>query len=190
MSMKDKDFEQQDLRVLPCLSAMEEEELNIIGQKAVLKTVAKNEVLFTESEPARFFFILKAGSVKLFKTSREGRELIIKTMKPGDYFCCAAIFTDGKSLVSAMAIEDSTLIAIPADFFEDMLCSSLNATGFKILSGLCTKIRHLSGLVEDLTFKDVEQRIILTLLRLAEGKSPEENIVTLAVTHQDIAPER
>jgi CRP/FNR family transcriptional regulator len=76
---------------------------------------------------------------------------------------------------------------VPADSFKKMLNSNVNPIGLKIISGLCMKIKYLSKLVEDLTFKDVEQRIILTLLRIAEEKASEESIVALTVTHQDIA---
>ncbi len=176
-----------DLRRLPCLSGLKEEDLASIGEMAVLKTVSRNEVLFEESEPMRSFFIVRNGAVKLYKTSSEGRELIVKIIGRGDYFCCAPIYAGGSYFVSAKAVEDTSLIVIPADQFKEMLCSGLNEIGLRILSGLCSRIRYLSNLVEDLTFKDVEQRATTALLRLAEEKAPEDTIVSLKITHQDIA---
>lgn len=176
-----------NLRVLPCLSALGDEDLALIGGKAFAKKFAKNEVIFSESDTMKFFFVIRSGAIKLFKTSKEGREIVVKIMGPGEFSCCAPLYEGGRLFMNAVAIEDSVVVMIPADNFKEMLNSSISPMGLRIIAGLCNRIKYLSNLVEDLTFKDVEQRIILTLLRLAEGKSPEENIVTLAVTHQDIA---
>lgn len=177
----------RNLRILPCLSGLRDEDLTIIEQVARLKRFAKNEVVFEESDYAKFFFIVISGSIKLYKSSDEGRELVIRVMGHGDYFCCAPIYVTGSYSVSAVAIEDSTLIEIPAVDFKKMLTSSVGEMGMKIISGLCARIRYLSELVEDLTFRDVEQRVMLTLLRLMEDRPFKEDIVTLTVTHQDIA---
>lgn len=177
----------ESLHALPCLSGLAGEELAVIGQMSSLLKVARNETLFEETDRVRFFFIMKNGSVKLYKTSQEGKELIVKIMAPGDYLCCAPLFAGGKYFMSAVALEDSTLVAIPADAFKGMLSDSLGDMGLKIIAGLCGRIRYLSNLVEDLTFKDVEQRVISALIRLADEKSPLDKTVTLTMTHQDIA---
>ncbi len=39
-------------------------------------------------------------------------------MGPGDYFCCAPIFTQERYMVTAIALEDSFLITIPAGEFK------------------------------------------------------------------------
>jgi CRP/FNR family transcriptional regulator len=176
-----------DLRVLPCLSGLGDEELSSIGQMARLKSVEKNSALFETSDAVKYFFIVKNGTVKLYKTSHEGRELVVRMMGPGDYFCCAPMFSSGKHYVSAMTLEDSHLIVIPAQDFISVLSKGMTETGMRIISSLCTRIQFLSNLVEDLTFKDVEQRVAQTLLNFAEEKSPGENIAGLTLTHQDIA---
>lgn len=175
----------QHLRLLPCLSCLSDEDIAVIEQTVRLKRFRKGEVIFEESAHAKYFYVVMTGSVKLYKISNEGRELIIKVIKEGDYFCHAPICSGSGHFVNAMAIEDSTLIEIPAVDFKRILKSMVSDVGWRIISCLCARIRYLSALVEDLAFKDVEQRVILALWRLTE-KMPF-NIVTLKVTHQDIA---
>lgn len=177
----------QDLRIFPCLSGLSDKYLAIIDKKAELKAVAKNDVLFLESDPIEYLFILKEGSIKLSKISKDGKELIIRIMKPQDYFCCAPLLTSGKSLVNATATEDSTLITIPGDYFKKIIFNGTNEIGQKIIRTLCSKIEYLSHIVEDLTFKDVEQRIIISLLKLSEEKFPNSNEFTLKITHHTLA---
>jgi CRP/FNR family cyclic AMP-dependent transcriptional regulator len=177
----------QELRVFPCLSVLREEELSTLGQMSRLKRIQKDSALFEESAPVQFFYIIKEGTIKLFKTSEEGRELIVKFMGAGDYFCCAPLYSGGKYFVGATAVEDSTVIAIPAHDFTKMLKTGVTARGWKIITGLCNRIHYLSSLVENLIFRDVEERVILALLRMAEEKAAETDIVMLSITHQDIA---
>lgn len=49
------------------------------------------------------------------------------------------------------------------------------------------KLFKSSPLVGTLTFKDVEHRVILALQRFTEEKSSQGKLVSLSLTHQDIA---
>lgn len=176
-----------DLRTLPCLANLKEDELSIIGEQAHIRKFLKNDILFRESDPINFIFVVKTGHIKLFKTSPDGRELTIKIMGPREYFCCAPVYLNRTYSVSAVALEDSILAVIPAGDFKELINASVSEMGLRIITGLCHKIKYLSNLIENLTFKDVEQRVMMSLLRLAEEKSPRNNIVSLSITHQDIA---
>lgn len=176
-----------DLRMLPCLSGLQEDELAFIGGMSRVRHIPVNSILFLESEPVESFFIIRQGSVKLYKSSPEGRELIMRIMKAGDYFCCAPVYESKTHYVSAVALEDSVLLVIPADEFRRQLLGGISAIGMRMIGSLCSRIRYLSGLVEDLTFKDVEHRVLIALLKLAEEKISTDNIVSLSFTHQNIA---
>lgn len=167
--MKSISLNYRDLRAFPCLSGLSDEDFAIIGKKAGLKAISKNDVLFIEGEPVKFLFILEEGAIKLSNISRDGRELIIRIMKPHDYFCCAPLLTGGKSLVNATAIDDSTIITIPGDYLKKILFNEINESCLSIITTLCSKIGHLSNIIKDLTFEDVEHRIIITLLKLTDS---------------------
>ncbi|MBF0343764.1 MAG: Crp/Fnr family transcriptional regulator [Nitrospirae bacterium] len=178
---------ERSLQCLPCLSAFTLAELSSIERLSVHKKCCKNDYLFWESDEVKNVFIIETGAIKLFKTSEEGREIIIRIMKGGDYFCCAPLYADRKNMVNAIAIEDTSLIIIPADSFHEMIYAGLSPIGIKIMSTLCDRVKHLSNIIENLTFKDVVRRVIMVLLNEANEKDPEQNIVTLSLTHQDIA---
>ncbi len=187
MGISEKSDINKRLRLMACLSGLKDDDLNTIGGQAEIKKFSKNEIIFAESEPIKFFFIIESGSVKLYKSSDEGRELLVSIFKSGDYFCLPLHNIEKKYLVSARAIEDSTLIVIPSKDFKKLLRSAANETGLKIIEGLCDKIKTLSGLLEDVAFKDVEHRVIKTLLKLVEGEPSKDNLIHLAVSHHDIA---
>ncbi len=175
-----------DLKLLPCLSGLKDDDLGLIEKMARVRRFKKNEVIFEETEKANFFFIITSGSVKLYKASSSGKELLIKIMKQGDYFCCAPLYC-GIYPVSAMAIEESNIIMIPSAEFKELISGGLSTMGLKIISSLCSRIRYLSDIIENITFKDVEERIVLSLFKLAEEKEDIGDIVNLKITHQELA---
>ncbi|MBF0487100.1 MAG: Crp/Fnr family transcriptional regulator [Nitrospirae bacterium] len=175
------------LRLLPCLSRLGADEFKSIESKAFIRKIAKDDMLFSSSDELKYIFIVVSGSIKLFKASEEGREIVIKTMSTGEHFCCAPLLTDRKQMVSAIALEDSSIIYIPAEMFLELMCDGLSGQGIKMLQTLCGKVQHLSKMVETMTFKDVEQRVLSCILGLAAGKSPSDNIVLVDITHQELA---
>ncbi len=148
----------EDLKVLPCLAQFTEKELEIIGEGLEVKRLKKDESIFYESEPVRDIFIVKDGSVKLYKSSPDGRELVIRVMREGDYFCCAAALSGERYFVNAIANEDSIIITLPVSLFKKRLFGSLDPITMKLIKGLCGRIRYLSCIIENLTFLNVEQR--------------------------------
>jgi len=178
---------ESSLRRIPCLSLLSEKELWRFSEKSHILKFKRSQILFQEDEIMRFFFVVKDGKIKLFKTSKDGKTFLIKLMNPGEYFCCATLLSGGRATVSAMAIDDSSVVAIPSEEFKKILFEHIGDTGRMIISGLCTKIRYLSRLLEDMTFKDVEERVLFILLRIAKEDFPDSKIVTFRLTHQEIA---
>lgn len=176
-----------ELRKFPCLSNLNESEISKFAKIAKLKRYKKSEILFQEKDNLNFFYIVHSGRVKLYKTSTDGRELLIKFMEPGDYFCCAALLSNTKAPVSACAAEESTIIQLPANDFKTTVFEGLNELGLKIVMGLCRKISHLSKLLEEMSFKDVNKRIAMAILRICNERFPKQRLVSLNLTHQELA---
>lgn len=64
--------------------------------------------------PAYLFFIIKGG-IKTVRYGIDGSEATIRLLHSGETFMDAVIFMGGKSPISAVAIEDSSLLMIPAE---------------------------------------------------------------------------
>ncbi len=175
------------LKSIPCLADLDAKRLEQLEQKAHLKKIRKNELIFKEAEPVKSIFVVKSGLVKLSKTSAEGRELVIEIMERGDHFCFAPMYLGRNFSANAQAIEDSYVIMINAADFKSVIDSETGKLGQKIISGLCRKIEHLTRMIEDIAFNDIEQRISRAMLNLIDGRNQSENIVTIEISHKDIA---
>ncbi len=174
------------LRNLHCLSLLQEKSLLRIAEVTSERLVFRDEVLFEEGENVGYLYMVCTGRVKLFKVSPEGRELIIRIAGPGDLFGCESLFREDRFLMSAVALEESEIILMPAEIFKEVFISETGPAGLKLLESLSTCIQQLIGLVDDLAFKDVELRILDRLYNLSCDSSVSET-VTIRLTHQDIA---
>jgi CRP-like cAMP-binding protein len=64
-------------------SGLEKKILEDLAQGTSLRRYERGEIIFWEGEPCSGLYIIQHGSVKLFKTSRQVRELIINVFEEG-----------------------------------------------------------------------------------------------------------
>ncbi len=171
---------------LYCLSVLPEEGLSRLARVARTKVLVRGELLFNEGEEVECIYILYTGSIRLFKTSSEGRELVVKLVREGELLGCEVLFREPRHMMSAVSEEVSEVIVLPRDVFREVYLKEMGDAGVRLLESLSSCIREMVSLVEDLAFKDVEMRVLNKLYEIAISKA-EGQRVFLCLTHQDIA---
>ncbi len=155
----------------------------------------KREVLFQEGEPCDAFHIVHAGQARLFKTGPGGREQTIRIMRPGDYFCLAPLMDGGTYPVTAEGVREGVLLVLDRSAFLDLFAENGGALGMRIALALCRRVRMLAGLVEDLSFRIIRDRLGRILLDAASS-GPGGQVaadrhgyvqVDLGLTHHQLA---
>ncbi len=175
-----------NLKKLTFLAGLSEENLNKLAEFAEKRRLFKNELLFEEGDRVGALFLVSEGKIKLFKSSSEGRELIIRIIGSGEICGCESLFKDGRYLMSAVAEEGAEVIVLSAERFKEVFVSELGPAGLNLLESLSNCIRQLVGLIDDLAFKDVEMRILNKLYELTNEPQMTDT-VNIQLTHQDIA---
>ena len=102
-------------------SKLKEEELKQVEAIVLLKKVKKNKSIFLENEEAKGFYLLISGSVKLCKSTVDGREMVLHFVRHFETFAEAALFANGKYPASAKTLLDSEVIYIPKDGFMELI---------------------------------------------------------------------
>jgi CRP/FNR family transcriptional regulator len=133
----------------------------------------KDSFLFRQTDPGHSIFILLEGAIKLFRQAQDGKEVIIKLVKPGEIFAEAILFGDSRYPVSAMAVIQSRVFAIHKETFYGLLEKAEFRDAF--LSSIMTRLRYLTGRIYTLTAYDVEERFFHFLLS-SYGKQREYEI--------------
>ncbi|MGA8571850.1 MAG: Crp/Fnr family transcriptional regulator [Desulfobaccales bacterium] len=144
-------------------SGVPEADLLALAQLAVSKAFARQATIFQEGREAQGFYLLSRGSVKLVKSSPDGKEYIIRLVGPGETFAEAAVFSDASYPATAMALEDCQTLFFPkAPFLRHLVASPTLARN--MLATLSHLMLHLTRQLEDLSLKEVSARLARYLL--------------------------
>ena len=135
-----------------------------------LKQAARDEILFSDGEPAHSFFVVGTGRVKVFKMSPDGKEQILLIANPGDTFAEAAMFAGGNFPASAQALTDSELVAISRDKFVALVRKSPDL-GLSIIARFAELLRKMTRLVEEISLNDVTTRLAHHLCGFVDSKT-------------------
>jgi CRP/FNR family transcriptional regulator len=171
------------------LSSLSREEFKWLAARTVRKHFKSGELLFTEGDPCHGLHIIARGKVRIFKTSANGREQVLAVNQASESVAELPVFDGGRYPASAMAIEDVELAFISRQDFH-AYCMEHPEVALKMLAMVGARLRRLVGIIEELSFTTIRQRLISVLLRLAEteGKQTARGIeIHLPASHQELA---
>ncbi len=137
-------------------SGMSDASAKKIASMGRITKVPQNTMIFMEGEQGSSFFIMVEGSVRLFKSAPDGREVTVKLPSPGEIFAEVVLFEKDRYPVSATALADSVLFSMNRDTFESLLENTEFRDDF--ISVLMKKQRYLAGRILYLAAYDVEER--------------------------------
>jgi len=176
------------LREIPLFSELNQEQIREIASISVVKSYPRNTTIFHPSEKAEYFFILKSGKVKVFKTSR-GKEQIIRIFDSPTLFGEAASFTGKNFPAWAETIEDSEILLIPRKGFIELMKKDPEI-GMKLMSVMAQRLMYLTGVIESLSLKSALSKLAYYILRKTqEGGTEIEFSTNLAAMELGLTKE-
>jgi CRP-like cAMP-binding protein len=179
------------LKAAQLFAGLPKEELSILAARAVRKLYAPGELIFVEGEPCQGFYIVVRGRVRIYKTSPNGREQMLAVEGPGNSIAELPVFDGGAYPASAAALEDTEMVFISRKDFH-VFCRQHPDVALHILAVVGARLRRLVGIIEELSFTTVRQRLIALLLRESGVKGTRNgNTVEFEMegSHQDLAQE-
>ena len=179
------------LRKTAMFASLTETEMRALRARVSGKRFERGELLFNEGDPCTGLFLVASGKIRIFKLSAGGREQVLAVEGPGSSFAELPVFDGGNYPASASALEDSEVLFISRTDFQNF-CREHPEVALKVIAVVGSRLRRLVGIIEDLSFTTVRQRLIAVLLRMAQasGVPSKEGIrVELTMSHQDLAAE-
>ncbi|HNC24194.1 MAG TPA: Crp/Fnr family transcriptional regulator [Opitutaceae bacterium] len=154
------------LRCCQLFSGLSAEDLAVIAGFVVVQKLAKDEYLFHEGEPSRGCYLVQSGAVNVHRVSAAGKEQVIHVFRSGESFAEAALAAPTGYPANARAVEPSTVLVIPkAPILE--LIGRRPDLAMRMLGSMSGHLRVLVGMLDDLTLKDVETRLLNWLVKHA-----------------------
>ncbi len=71
-----------NLKNIPLFRDLQEDELNAIAKKAVVKSFHKNAVVITEGEFSQSLYLILSGRVKVYLNDENGKEYVLGAKGP------------------------------------------------------------------------------------------------------------
>jgi len=147
--------------------------------------VEQGQLIFTEGDRGNGFYLVKAGRVKIYKLSAEGKEQILHFFGPAEPFGEVPVFAGQNFPANAVALEKGELLFLPRDDFISILnCQPTMA--LNMLAVLASRLRQFAQMIDALSLKEVPSRLASYLLYVCEGQNGKAKL-ELEITKGQLA---
>ena len=179
------------LRRLPWFSELEDEALDRLAGLSRVLHLERKAMLFDDGEPYRGMFILLEGLVVVYRTSEDGRMLILEVCRPGDSIADVPLFEEGEAGYPAAArtTRRSELLYLPKERFVPFL-KHHPEVAWEMLKRFAARTKEITLRLEGVTLREVSSRLARYLLREVEAgdaQSDEKPSLTLPLTKGSVA---
>ena len=168
----------------PAADALDEEELRVLSEHATEQTYQKNVVVVNEGDQSNTIFVILSGRVKVFLRNAEGREMVINTLGPREYFG-ELVMDEGARSASIATLETSRFMIVTKKDFKGLVVSNPDFA-LKLINRLMQRVRALTDNIRSLALLDVYGRVARLLLDMAIEQDGRL-VVPEKLTQQDIA---
>lgn len=159
--------EQCIVREFSSLKALNKDELIKIANCKTSYTVKKGEPIFEEGNLLNGVYCVKEGVCKMTKLSSNGKDQIVKLVKPGELLGQRSLISEEKANLSAVALEDMEVCFIPKteimEFFQKNNQFSMN-----MMRTICGDLKDSDDHMVSMAQKTVKERLAETLLYLED----------------------
>ncbi|MBU4484943.1 Crp/Fnr family transcriptional regulator, partial [bacterium] len=137
---------------------LSDESISEIAKITKVKEYAPKSVVFIEDDPADRFYILIDGRVDLIKSTPDGKEQLIRTVKNNEMFAEIVVFSGGRYPAMAIAKMQSKLICFDKKDFIKFIKGHPDVS-LKMIGAMSKLLQHLNSLVGKLSLGSVASRL-------------------------------
>jgi CRP/FNR family transcriptional regulator len=173
------------ISAIPIFNGLPDDQIAAIKQIAVEKKVNKGEILFSEGDEGKGFFVIAAGRLKVFKVSPEGKEQILHILGPGQPFGEVSVFAGQRYPANAQALENARVLFLPRAAIVNLIAAN-PSLALNMLAVMSKKLRQFAVQIENLSLKEMPARLSSYLIYLAEEQGVDE-VITLKISKGQLA---
>lgn len=168
------------LSAMELFADMSREEMEEMSHALTMRTCQPGTVFYNPGETGEVMFLLKKGTVQIYRLSPEGRRLVVARLKPYSFFGEMSVLGQGMYESFAEAEEECVLCAMSRTDVERHIFSRPQLV-VRILKAVGERMVEVEQMLEDAAFKGLVPRIASLLLREATGDEVK------GLSHQEIA---
>ena len=177
------------LRGIKPFPGMSPEELEKSAKISSLGTVKEGQLIYLPGDPGRSVYLLRSGRIKVVKVAEDKQELTLACLEPDEIFGELDRAEDSLRETVAEALEEVVIWMISREDFERLL-EQRPAPVIKLIKRLGLRTQEIKTEIKELVFKDVPDRLVGILLRLANeyGETHSRGIrLRIRLSYQELA---
>ncbi len=132
---------------------------------------AADAVLFTEGQQALGVFTLRKGMVKLVRSTADGRERIVRVLRPGDVIGLEALATAHYD-TEAVAMVESSVCRIPLSVMHHLSAHSPRLH-MRLMQKWQQALKDADDWLAELNFGTARQRVAGLALKMRDSEQPQ-----------------
>ena len=155
-----------------------------LGSYMRTRQVSRGATIFAKGDPGSGLMGVLSGAVKVSVASAEGKDIVLNMFREGDVFGEIALLDGQPRTADATAMTPCELIVIERRDFVPFLRDHPDVM-LKLIEILCSRLRHTSEQVQEITFLNLPTRLAKALLELAAGSPADRPQV--AITQRELS---
>ncbi len=174
------------IRRVPLFSMLTQAQAESLVEAVAKRRFKRGEHLVNQGDTSNALYIILSGRTRVIMTDSKGREVIIATLRSGDYVGEMSLI-DGEPH-SATVVVDQQVDALVLGRDDFMRCLAENSTmSFVVMHELVQRLRKASLKISSLALVGVYGRVANVLLDAAVADEQGVLLIREKVSKQDIA---
>ncbi|HUY77398.1 MAG TPA: Crp/Fnr family transcriptional regulator [Ktedonobacterales bacterium] len=174
------------LRGVPLFATLTPDDLAQVAVVSVERRYTRGDIIILAGQEGGALYFVRRGLVKVFKTSEEGKEQVLRLIGAGSTFNDVPALDGGPNPASVMALEPTVVYATSGAQLRRLIAERPGVATAAVHT-LASALRYLITVVEDLSFRHVRARIAKLLLDQEEENAKQENQTPRRLTQQEMA---
>ncbi|MDB5106696.1 MAG: transcriptional regulator, Crp/Fnr family [Fibrobacteres bacterium] len=158
------------LKRVDMFSMLGEPDLRRVAESLVERNYPSGSAIVHADDPAGgHFFIVAEGEVAVILETAEGKETVLATLQPGDFFGEMSLLDESPRAATARAVRPARLMLLRREDFRRHLrdCPQVS---FALLIEMNRRLRQSNRKVMGLSYRSMHGRVAVALLGLMEEK--------------------
>ena len=130
------------LRQVPLFSGLTDEQLQLVASYTITRRFSKKTIIINEADTSDCLYVVQSGKVKIFLNDESGKEVVLNTLGPGEYFGELALLDGEERSASVVTMEPSSFTVIFKETFERLI-SEHPEIALGLMKDLSQRVRHL-----------------------------------------------
>ena len=159
------------IRDMVLFADLNEQDFSLIHSPIDDLSFPADEVLYTEGEQALGLFTLRKGMVKLVRSTSDGRERIVRVLRPGDVLGLEALATTHFDS-EAVALTEVSVCRIPLSVIHN-LSSNSPRMHMRLMQKWQQALKDADDWLAELNFGTARQRVAGLALKMRDPDAPK-----------------